>query len=146
MVSCICFSAMLKLCHGVSFCDPGNKLIHRRISNGFVGDVTHWFNLQLLHIACSTKCWRFKILHQDSNEKVNHGNIFYGPRGANSNSPNVCTTFSFLHLRTGWSPPHEICHQYGQQSCLSHTSGQEPIPSNIEHHPCCSKACPALGM
>ena len=37
---CNCFSAMLKLCHGVSFCDPSrNKLTHRQTS-----DVTHWFN------------------------------------------------------------------------------------------------------
>ena len=48
IVSCICFSAMLKLCHGVSFCNPRNKLKHRRKSDGFVGDVTHWFNLGLL--------------------------------------------------------------------------------------------------
>ena len=45
IVSCICFSTMLKLCHGVSFCDPRNKLTHRRTSDGFVDDVTHWLNL-----------------------------------------------------------------------------------------------------
>ena len=45
IVSCICFSAMLKLSHGVSFCDPRNTLTHRRTSDGCVNDVTHWSNL-----------------------------------------------------------------------------------------------------
>ena len=49
IVSCICFSVMLKLCHGVSFCDPRNTLTHPRTSDGFVDDVTHWCNLGLLH-------------------------------------------------------------------------------------------------
>ena len=40
IVSCICFNAMLKLCHGVSFCDLSNMLTHRRTSDGFVDDVT----------------------------------------------------------------------------------------------------------
>ena len=53
IVSCICFSAMLKLCHGVSFCDPRNTLTHRRTSDGSVDDVTHWFNLGLLHSLLS---------------------------------------------------------------------------------------------
>ena len=49
IVSCICFSAMLKLCYGDSFCDPCNTLTHRCTSDGFVDNVTHWFNLGLLH-------------------------------------------------------------------------------------------------
>ena len=48
IVSCICFSVMLKLCHRVLFCNPRNQLAHRRTSDGFVDDVTHWSNLGLL--------------------------------------------------------------------------------------------------
>jgi hypothetical protein len=45
------FATMDTLCHGASFCDPCDTLVHRRTSDGFVDDVTHWFNLGL---ACSS--------------------------------------------------------------------------------------------
>jgi hypothetical protein len=40
---------MDKICKGASYCDPCNQLTHRRTSDGFVDDVTHWFNLGLAH-------------------------------------------------------------------------------------------------
>jgi hypothetical protein len=47
VVSCLLFSAMYEHCHGVSFCDPTTTITHRRTSDGFVDDVTHFFNLGL---------------------------------------------------------------------------------------------------
>jgi hypothetical protein len=38
---------MYEHCHGVSFCDPTADLTRRRTSDGFVDDVTHFFNLGL---------------------------------------------------------------------------------------------------
>jgi hypothetical protein len=48
-VSCLLFSAMYEHCHGISFCDPKYDLIHCRTSDGFVDNVTHFFNLGLKH-------------------------------------------------------------------------------------------------
>jgi hypothetical protein len=36
---------MLEHCHHASFCVPENLIIHRQTSDGFVDDVTHFFNL-----------------------------------------------------------------------------------------------------
>ena len=49
IVICVCFSAMFNLCHGVSFCDLQNQLVHRPMSDGFVDDATHWSDLGSLH-------------------------------------------------------------------------------------------------
>jgi hypothetical protein len=38
---------MYKHCHGVSFCDPTDELNHRQTSDGFVDNVTHFFNMGL---------------------------------------------------------------------------------------------------
>jgi hypothetical protein len=45
IISCILFSSMDKIYHRASFCDPRNQLAHQQTSDGFVDDVTHWFNL-----------------------------------------------------------------------------------------------------
>jgi hypothetical protein len=49
VVSCMLFTAMYEKCHGVSFCDPTNEIQHRRTSDGFVDDVTHFYNKGLKH-------------------------------------------------------------------------------------------------
>jgi hypothetical protein len=45
---------MYEHCHGVSFCDPTNKTEHRRTSDGFVDDVTHFYNKGLKHSLTTT--------------------------------------------------------------------------------------------
>lgn len=50
IISCIPFSSKAKICHGASFGDPRNQLVHQQTSDGFVDDVTFWFNLGLLYI------------------------------------------------------------------------------------------------
>jgi hypothetical protein len=50
IISCLLFSAMYEHCHGVSFCDPSNQITHRKTSDGFVDNVTHFFNLGLTFI------------------------------------------------------------------------------------------------
>jgi hypothetical protein len=54
IVSCLLFSAMYEHCHGVSFCDPVNELNHRRTSDRFVDDITHFFNMGLKHSLQTT--------------------------------------------------------------------------------------------
>lgn len=54
IVSCILFSVMYEYCHGVSLCDPKNELNHRCISDEFVDDVTHFYNLGLKYSLIDT--------------------------------------------------------------------------------------------
>jgi hypothetical protein len=54
VISCLLFNAMYEHCHGVSFCNPTDTIVHRRTSNGFVDDVTHFFNLDIKYSLQNT--------------------------------------------------------------------------------------------
>jgi hypothetical protein len=54
VVSCLLFNAMYEHCHGASFCNPTDTIIHRRTSDGFVDDVTHFFNLGMKYSLQNT--------------------------------------------------------------------------------------------
>jgi hypothetical protein len=54
VVSCLLFSAMYEHCHGVSFCNPTNTIVHRRTSDGFVDNVTHFFTLGIKYSLQNT--------------------------------------------------------------------------------------------
>jgi hypothetical protein len=55
IICCLLFEAMLKLCKGAEFCNPRQTASHQRTGDGFVEDVTNFFNFglaaMLLH-AC----------------------------------------------------------------------------------------------
>ena len=74
IVSCICFSTMLKLCqHRVSFCDPRNKLTNRQTSDG---------------LKCNTLVLP-RNPPQSPQRSNNHGNSYLGPQAENLNSQNA---------------------------------------------------------
>ena len=127
IVSCICFSAMLKLCHGVSFCDPRNILTHCRTSDGFVDDVTHQFNLGLLHSLLNDvsvhdiasgleregQTWE-RLLWTRTGGKLELYKCLYCILYY------ICNPNSLLHLQPRWYPSHGISCKYGQRSCVPH--------------------------
>jgi hypothetical protein len=47
IICCLLFEAMSKLCKGAEFCNPGQTSSHQRIGDGFVDDVTTFFNFGL---------------------------------------------------------------------------------------------------
>jgi hypothetical protein len=142
IISCILFSAMDKICHGASFCDPTNKIIHQRTSDGFVDDVTHWFNLGL----------RYSLLHNVSFNDIASGL----EREGQSWERLLWTTGGKLELtkclyyiliykfEPDGTPRMESVTNMGDD-LVALTSGQEPIPSRIDHREC-SKAHRTLGM
>jgi hypothetical protein len=59
VICCLLFDAMSKLCTGTEFCNPRCTASHKRTGDGFVDDVTNFFNFgqaaMLLHDYDSTK-------------------------------------------------------------------------------------------
>ena len=47
IICCLLFEAMSKLCRGAEFCNPRQTASHQRIGDGFVDDVTNFFNFGL---------------------------------------------------------------------------------------------------
>ena len=127
---------MLKLCHGVSFCDPRNTLTHRRTSDGFVDDVTHWFNLGLLH----------SLLNEVSVQDIASGleregqtweRLLWTTGGKLELSK--CLYYILYYKFDPDGTPHMESVTNMGDDLVSLTSGLEPIPSNLEHRDC-SKA------
>ena len=92
IVSCICFSTMLKLCqHRVSFCDPRNKLTNRQTSDG---------------LKCNTLVLP-RNPPQSPQRSNNHGNSYLGPQAENLNSQNAWTisysTYSIQTVHFAWN-------------------------------------------
>ena len=84
-----------------------------------------------------------KILRQVSNARDSHGKGYYsGQRTENSNSQKACITSSSISS-TPTHTSHGISHM--GNNLASRTSGQEPIPSSIEHQDCYN-AHRTLGM
>jgi hypothetical protein len=58
VICCLLFDAMSKLCTGAEFCNPRRTASHQRTGDGFVDDVTNFFNFgmaaMLLHDYDST--------------------------------------------------------------------------------------------
>jgi hypothetical protein len=142
IVSCICFEAMLKLCHGVSFCDPSNTLTHRRTSDGFVDDVTHWFNLGLV----------FSLINNVSVQDIAAGleregqtweRLLWTTGGKLELSKCLCYIL-FCVFEPDGKPRMETVTNMGDD-LVSLTSGLDPIPNQIEHRDC-SEAHRTLGM
>jgi hypothetical protein len=142
IVSCICFSAMFNLCHGASFCDPRNHLVHRRTSDGFVDDVTHWYNLGLL----------YSLLNDVSVQDIASGLEREGQSwerllwttGGKLELSKCLYYILFYKFEPDGTPRMESVTNMGDD-LVSLTSGQAPIPNNIEHRDC-SKAHRTLGM
>jgi hypothetical protein len=47
IICCLLFEAMAKLCTGAEFCNPRRTISHQRTGDGFVDDVTIFFNFGL---------------------------------------------------------------------------------------------------
>ena len=47
IIVCLLFDAMSKLCSGATFCNPRQTASHQRTGDGFVDDVTNFFNFGL---------------------------------------------------------------------------------------------------
>jgi hypothetical protein len=47
IICCLLFQAMSQMCSGVEFCNPTQTVLHRRIGDGFVDDVTNFKNFGL---------------------------------------------------------------------------------------------------
>ena len=142
IVSCICFSAMLKLCHGVSFCNLRNKLTHRRTSDGFVDNATHWFNLGLLHSLLNDVSMQDIVSGLDR-EGQSWEQLLW-TTGSKLELSNCLYYILFYIFDPDGTPRMESVTNMGDV-LVSLTSGQEPIPSNIEHRDC-SNAYRTLGM
>jgi hypothetical protein len=54
VISCVLFNAMYEHCHGVSLCNPRDTVVHCRTSDGFVDNVTHFFNLGIKYSLKNT--------------------------------------------------------------------------------------------
>ena len=142
IISCMLFSAMDKTCHGATFCDPSNELIHRRTSDGFVDDVTHWFNLGLRH----------SLLHSVSVDDIASGleregqswERFLWTTGGKLELSKCLYYILYYLFEPDGTPRLESASNMGDD-LVSLTSGLEPIPNNIEHRDC-SKAHRTLGM
>ena len=142
-VSCICFSAMLKLCHGVSFCDPRHKLTHRRTSDRFVDDFTHWFNLGLLHSLLKDVSVQDNMLYLEREGHSCWERLFWTTGGKLELSK--CLYYILFCIFDPDSTPHMESVTNMGDDLVSLTSGKEPVSSNIEHRDC-SKAHRTLGM
>jgi hypothetical protein len=54
IICCLLFEAMTQLCTGAEFCDPRQTASHQRVGDGFVDDVTNFYNFglaEMLHRA-----------------------------------------------------------------------------------------------
>jgi hypothetical protein len=127
IVSCTLFSSMDKLCHGASFCDPSNKLQHRRTSDGFVNDVTHWFNLGLAH----------SLLHDVTAQDIASGLERDGQSwerlpwttGGKLELPKcLCCILHYVFDPDGSPRKDSVTNM--RQKLLALTSGQEAIPTH----------------
>jgi hypothetical protein len=49
-ICCLLFEAMSKMCTGAEFCNPRNTKLHQRTGDGFVNDVTNFFNFGLANM------------------------------------------------------------------------------------------------
>jgi hypothetical protein len=142
IVSCMLFATMDTLCHGASFCDPCDTLVHRRTSDGFVDDVTHWFNLGLA----------YSIQHDVSARDIAAGLERDGQSwerllwttGGKLELPKCLYYILYYVFDPDGTPRMESVTNMGN-NLLSLTSGQEDTTNDIEHRDC-SKAHRTLGM
>jgi hypothetical protein len=49
-ICCLLFEAMSKMCTGTGFCNPRNTKLHQQTGDGFVDDVTNFFNFGLANM------------------------------------------------------------------------------------------------
>ena len=135
---------MLKLCHRVSFCNPQNTLTHQRTRDGFVDDVTHWFNLGLLHSLLHDVSVQDIIASRLEREGQTWEWLLWTTGGKLELSK--CLYYILFYIFDPDGTPHhmESVTNMGDD-LVSLTSGIEPILSSPEHWNC-SNAHRILGM
>ena len=134
IVSCACFSATLKLCHGVSSCDPSNQLTRRRMSDGFVDSVTHWFNLGLSRSLLKN------VSAQDTALGLKReGQSWERQLWTTGGKLELSKFLRCILLRVfdpDGAPRMESASHKAGNDLVSLASGKQPIPNNVEHRDC----------
>jgi hypothetical protein len=130
VISCLLFSAMYEHCHGASFCDPKNELIHRRTSDGFVDDVTHFFNKGLKY-SLQTTVQAIGIIKGLETEGQTWEHLLWTMGGKLELSK--CLYYLLLYKFDPDGTPHMRSATNMEQEHVTLTSGKSPLQNPIAH-------------
>jgi hypothetical protein len=131
VVSCLLFSAMYEHCHGVSFCDPTTTLTHRRTSDGFIDDVTHFFNLGLKQSLSQQQVQVSDIIQGLQREGQMWERLLWTTGGKPELSK--CLYYLLLYDFAPDGTPHMRSATNMEEEHLNLTSGDTPTQNPIDH-------------
>jgi hypothetical protein len=121
---------MYEHCHGVSFCDPTDELNHRRTSDGFVDDVTHFFNMGLKN-SLKTKVEASSIIRGLEREGQTWERLLWTTGGKLELSK--CLYYLMIYKFSPDGTPHLQEAAQMEQDHVALTSGVSPVRNNIDH-------------
>jgi hypothetical protein len=142
IICCLLFEAMSNLCQGAEFCNPRQTSSHRRIGDGFVDDVTNFFNFGLAAM----------LLHEHGPIELAKGlkteaqtwERLLCSTGGQLKLPKCLHCLMMFDFHPVGAPTHRPATDMGTD-LIQMTTGASLTSTEIEHRDC-SKAHRTLGL